>query len=245
MNRRGMTKWQRRGKATAEFTVAFLTVLVKAIFISIHTVAKSAWLLLRGDRKRSSARIASPRQTSNPGLMESALVPKARFDSIAGLESTKQEILVRTLYPLHNPEQASTYKVETGGGILLWGPPGCGKTLLARGVAGELDAHFYHVRASTLIDQWVGEAEKNVASLFREVRTHKCSVLFIDEIDSLCPSRRRNRSTVMRRVIAEFLSQMDGLDSDCRRSAQDGFLLVFGATNWPVAMYRGEFFRIR
>jgi len=159
-----------------------------------------------------------------------------RFDSVAGLEFAKQEILVRTVYPLRHPEQASTYKVETGGGVMLLGPPGCGKTLLAKAVAGELDAHFYHVRASTLIDQWVGMAEKNVAALFQQVRAQRCSVLFIDEIDALCPSRRRNRSTVMRRVLAEFLSQMDGVDAACRRSADDGFVLVLGATNWPEAL---------
>jgi transitional endoplasmic reticulum ATPase len=86
------------------------------------------------------------------------------------------------------------------------------------------------------MSQWVGQAEKNVAAMFASVRSYKRAVLFIDELDSLCPSRRKNHSTVMQRVISEFLTQLDGLDGRLPRSPREGFFLMMAATNWPEAL---------
>jgi SpoVK/Ycf46/Vps4 family AAA+-type ATPase len=244
MTRRRRTKWHRRGTAAADVLVGFFSALVAASFqLLLSFVRLFVQKIAQTSRKSETC---TKRSVSGGGRngsganglrrqFDPATVPTVRFDSVAGLTSAKAEILLRTVYPLHHPDKAATYKVESGGGVLLWGPPGCGKTLLAKAVAGELEAEFYHVRASMLIDQWVGEAEKNVAALFRQVRSHSRSVLFIDEIDAICPSRRRNGSTVMRRVIAEFLSQMDGFDTaaGCR---DGGFHLTLGATNWPEAL---------
>ena len=230
MARTRRTKWHRRGAAVAELLIGFFTVLASAVYQLLVFVVSLLTRRFRGNAKVTaggtsrSVSICGGKTSSASGLprlFTPATVPTIRFNSVAGLGSAKEDILVRTVYPLRHPEEAAAYKLETGGGILFWGPPGCGKTLLAQAVAGELEADFYHVRASTLIDQWVGAAEKNVAMLFQQVRSHARSVLFIDEIDAICPSRRRNGSTVMRRVIAEFLSQMDGVDKavnhgDCK-----------------------------
>jgi len=242
--KRRRTKWHRRGRAAADVLVGFFAVLVTAFFqllvslirLLIRTVSRTSKKVESGTKRSVSVSGRNGTETSKERRpFDPAAVPTVRFASVAGLASAKEEILVRTVYPLRHPDKAAAYKVECGGGVLLWGPPGCGKTLLAKAVAGELEANFYHVRASTLIDQWVGEAEKNVAALFRQVRSHQRSVLFIDEIDAICPSRRRNSSTVMRRVIAEFLSQMDGFDTASNRGDR-GFHLTLGATNWPEAL---------
>jgi len=156
-----------------------------------------------------------------------------RFADVVGLEDAKQEILVRTILPMAHSGKASVFKVaSTGGGLLLWGPPGNGKTLLAAAVAGEIKADFLHVRASDIMAQAVGRAEKNIAGLFEELRARSCpTVLFLDKIDALCPSRRRTSSTIAQRVISEFLSQMDGIDSKVASTAAGAFVLLVAATN--------------
>jgi SpoVK/Ycf46/Vps4 family AAA+-type ATPase len=165
-----------------------------------------------------------------------ALRPRVKFDDVAGLEDAKREIHLRTLLPLKYPAERARYRLAIGGGVLLWGPPGCGKTLLARAVAGELEAAFFHKRASDLMSSGVGDAEKNVAAVFQRVRQEPRAVLFLDEIDALCPSRRRTRSTIMVRVISEFLSQTDGLERSNSDGHDNGFLLLVGATNWPESL---------
>lgn len=158
--------------------------------------------------------------------------PATRFDDVAGLDDVKEEIRLKLIYPFTHPEQAERFGIGRGGGILLYGPPGTGKTLIARAVAGEVDAAFFSVKPSEIMSKWVGEAEQNVARLFALARAEPLSVIFVDEVESLVPKRRSSGSTVMQRVVPQFLAELEGFD----RHENDGALLFIGATNEPWAL---------
>jgi transitional endoplasmic reticulum ATPase len=139
--------------------------------------------------------------------------PKIRFDDIAGLDDVKEQIRLKMILPFTHPEKAKAYKVKTGGGILLYGPPGTGKTMIAKAVAGELDATFFAIAPSEILNKWVGESEKNIRKLFDAARGCEKAVIFIDEVDSLVPKRRDSEAGgVMQRVVPQILAELDGLD---------------------------------
>jgi transitional endoplasmic reticulum ATPase len=158
--------------------------------------------------------------------------PTTRFDDVAGLDDVKEQIRLKLIYPFTHPEQAERFGIRQGGGLLLYGPPGTGKTLIARAVAGEVDAAFFTVKPSEIMSKWVGEAEQNVARLFALARAEPRSVIFIDEVEALVPKRRGSSSTVMQRVVPQFLAELEGFD----RHEDEGALLFVGATNEPWAL---------
>jgi transitional endoplasmic reticulum ATPase len=155
--------------------------------------------------------------------------PKIRFDDIAGLNDVKEQIRIKMIFPFTFPDKAKKYKVKTGGGILLYGPPGTGKTMIAKAVAGELDATFFAIAPSEILNKWVGESEKNIRKLFETARNCPKAVVFIDEVESLIPKRRDSEAgSVMSRVVPQILSELDGFE------AREGQSVMFmGATNEP------------
>ncbi len=155
--------------------------------------------------------------------------PKLRFTDIAGLEDVKEQIRIKMILPFTFPDKAKKYKVKTGGGLLLYGPPGTGKTMIAKAVAGELDATFFAIAPSEILNKWVGESEKNIRKLFESARACPKSVIFIDEVESLIPKRRDAESGgVMTRVVPQILAELDGFE------AREGQTVMFmGATNEP------------
>ncbi len=155
--------------------------------------------------------------------------PKLRFGDIAGLEDVKEQIRVKMIYPFTHAEKAKKYRIRTGGGILLYGPPGTGKTMIAKAVAGELDATFFAIAPSEILNKWVGESEKNIRKLFDSARKCERAVVFIDEVEALTPPRRDGESGgVMQRVVPQILNELDGFDR------KEGHSLLFmGATNEP------------
>ncbi len=159
--------------------------------------------------------------------------PSLNLSDVAGLEEVKEQIKIRMIYPFTHPELAKRFGIKKGGGILLYGPPGTGKTMLAKAVAGEIDAAFFTVKPSEIMSKWVGEAEQNVAKLFSEARNHERAIIFIDEVESLIPKRSGSFSTVMQRVVPQILSEMEGFSSgrDTGRA-----LLFMGATNEPWSL---------
>jgi SpoVK/Ycf46/Vps4 family AAA+-type ATPase len=134
------------------------------------------------------------------------------------------------LYPFQNPEIARQYGIRGGGGILLYGPPGTGKTMIARAVAGEIEAAFFSIKPSEVMNQWVGLSEQNIGRLFAEADRYPLSVIFIDEIESLAPKRRGQGSTIMQRVVPQILAELDGFEK------RKNTLLFIGATNEPWAL---------
>jgi transitional endoplasmic reticulum ATPase len=156
--------------------------------------------------------------------------PDVTFDDVAGLEEVKQQIRLKFILPFEHQDKAEYYGIGSGGGILLYGPPGTGKTLIAKATAGELEATFFVVKASDIMSKWVGKAEENVNRLFEAARSSDRAVIFIDEIDALLPKRRGNLSTVMKRVVPQFLAEMDGFGGRASN------VLFIGATNEPWAM---------
>jgi transitional endoplasmic reticulum ATPase len=154
--------------------------------------------------------------------------PSLRFDDVAGLELVKEDIRLKMIYPFEHPELAAKFGVRPGGGVLLFGPPGTGKTMLAKATAGEIDATFFRISAADVLSKWVGEAEQNIKKLFDAAAAEKRSIIFIDEIEALVPARRDEGSSVMQRVVPEILQGMEGFDKSSASS-----VLFMGATNVP------------
>ncbi|NWX94607.1 VPS4A protein, partial [Nothoprocta ornata] len=136
--------------------------------------------------------------------------PNVRWSDVAGLEGAKEALKEAVILPIKFPH-LFTGKRTPWRGILLFGPPGTGKSYLAKAVATEANnSTFFSVSSSDLISKWLGESEKLVKNLFELARQHKPSIIFIDEVDSLCGSRTENESEAARRIKTEFLVQMQG-----------------------------------
>nr|WP_293833395.1 AAA family ATPase [uncultured Arsenicibacter sp.] len=153
--------------------------------------------------------------------------PSISFVDVGGMEAVKEEIALKIIFPLKHPELYKTYGKRPGGGILLYGPPGCGKTYLARATAGEIQASFISVGLNDILDMWVGSSERNLHDLFQQARKAAPCVLFFDEVDALGASRNDMRRTAGRTIINQFLDELDGV-----KYANDG-VLVLAATNTP------------
>jgi len=153
--------------------------------------------------------------------------PNVHWDEVGGLEDVKQNLIEAVEWPLKNPEMFKRLGITPPKGILLHGPPGCGKTLLARAVATETQANFISIRGPEVFSKWVGESEKAIREIFRKARMAAPSIIFFDEFDSLVPSRGAGGdSRVTERVISQLLTEIDGL-----LMLQN--VLVIAATNRP------------
>ena len=155
-------------------------------------------------------------------------VPTIHWDDIGGLEEVKQELKEAVEWPIKNPEIFKRLGIKPPKGILLYGPPGCGKTLLARAVATESEANFITIKGPEVFSKWVGESEKAIREVFRKARMAAPSVIFFDEMDSLVPRRGLGfgDSGVSERVISQLLTEMDGIVA-----LED--IVVIAATNRP------------
>ncbi|OQD44155.1 cell division protein [Croceivirga radicis] len=153
--------------------------------------------------------------------------PNITFKDVGGMEQVKNEIDLKIIKPLQHQEVYKAYGKKIGGGILLYGPPGCGKTYLAKATAGQIDANFINVGINDILDIWLGSSEKNLHEIFEKARANTPCVIFIDEIDALGANRNDMNKTAGRTVINQFLSELDGVDSN-----NDGILII-GATNAP------------
>lgn len=162
--------------------------------------------------------------------LEGAIVmerPNVKWSDVAGLEGAKEALKEAVILPIRFPH-LFTGKRKPWKGILLFGPPGTGKSYLAKAVATEANnSKFFSVSSSNLVSKWLGESEKLVKGLFQVARKNAPAIIFIDEIDSLCSSRSDNESESARRIKTEFLVQMQGVGNDNEK------ILVLGATNIP------------
>ncbi|MDI2588772.1 ATP-binding protein [Psychrobacillus sp. NEAU-3TGS] len=148
------------------------------------------------------------------------------FEDVAGLEDLKKTITLRIISPFFNKGLFAKFKKKSGGGVLLYGPPGCGKTFIARATAGECKANFYPVHITDILDPYIGVSEQNLKDIFDKARFQKPSIMFFDEVDTIGYSRSKS-SSHLRGVIDTFLSEMEGIDTSTDE------VLVMAATNTP------------
>jgi len=153
--------------------------------------------------------------------------PTLTLADVGGLADVKERLQVAFLAPMRNPTLRKLYGKSLRGGLLLYGPPGCGKTFIARAVAGELGASFISVGISEVLDMWIGASEKNLSGLFELARRQSPCVLFFDEVDALGQRRSQTRNSTMRTTVNQFLAELDSVGAD-----NEG-VFVLGATNAP------------
>jgi len=156
-----------------------------------------------------------------------ATVPDVTWDDIGALSDVREELSISILAPIRYPEQFEQLGLTQPPGILLAGPPGCGKTLLAKAIANESGLNFISVKGPELLNMYVGESERAIRTVFERARNSAPSVIFFDEIDSLCPKRSSSSSDSSARVVNQLLTEMDGLE------VKGKHVFVIGATNRP------------
>lgn len=153
--------------------------------------------------------------------------PDMDFSHVGGMEGVKKEIGLKIIKPLQHPDLYKAYGKKIGGGILLYGPPGCGKTYIAKATAGQVKANFISVGLNDILDMWLGNSEKQLHDFFELARKNAPCILFIDEIDALGANRKDMKQSAGRQLINQFLQELDGIDS-----SNEG-VLILGATNTP------------
>jgi len=160
---------------------------------------------------------------------EAMRIPEVTYEDIGGLKEEIAMIREMVELPMKHPEVFERIGITPPKGVLLTGPPGCGKTLLAKAVANESEANFYAINGPEIMSKWYGESEKRLRDIFDEAEKNAPSVIFIDEIDAIAPKREEVTGEVERRVVAQLLTLMDGLKSR-------GQVVVIAATNRPEAL---------
>ena len=159
-----------------------------------------------------------------------APVERITFADVGGLEQVKQQIRRKIVVPFQKPSIFARFKKKIGGGILMYGPPGCGKTLMARATAGECGAEFFNVAISDILDMYIGESERKLHAIFDKVRSKTPAVLFFDELEALAGKRQYSRESTSSKLVSQFLAEMDGF------AQNNQGVLVLGATNVPWAV---------
>lgn len=190
-----------------------------------------------GDLQRAIARPQSAervRVTAQPAPAAAstfeAEAPSLTFADVGGMEEVKESLRMNILLPLQKPEMFRGYGKKAGGGILMYGPPGCGKTHLARATAGECHARFFAVGLPDILDMYIGQSEKNLQRLFAEARANAPAIIFLDEIDALGSKRGDLSTAALRGTVNTLLMELD------RLSQKGEPVLVIGATNTPWSL---------
>ncbi|KAJ4784508.1 hypothetical protein LUZ62_035754 [Rhynchospora pubera] len=169
--------------------------------------------------------------TSNPSALRETVVevPNVSWDDVGGLENVKRELQETVQYPVEHPDKFEKFGMAPSKGVLFYGPPGCGKTLLAKAIANECQANFISVKGPELLTMWFGESEANVREIFDKARSSAPCVLFFDELDSIATQRGSNGGDAggaADRVLNQLLTEMDGMTAKKT-------VFIIGATNRP------------
>ena len=208
---------------------------------SLHDAALQAWLgksntpsTAKGtsppsdedEDAESPVAVLAQAATAVPDVMDEPERPKITFDDVGGMEDVIQRIRMNIIYPFKNPEVFKKFKKKPGGGILMYGPPGCGKTHIARATAGECGSTFMAISITDILSKWLGESEQRLHQLFELARRRSPAVIFVDEIDAIGGSRS-NASSTMAPIVNVLLTEMDGVVS------KNENVMVLAATNTP------------
>ncbi|TMI50899.1 AAA family ATPase [Candidatus Bathyarchaeota archaeon] len=184
-------------------------------------------------RLRETGRIAVKLGGHDTGVDFETEGPSITFNDVGGMEDVKEYLRMNIIFPLKNPGLFKQYGKRVGGGIMMFGPPGCGKTYLSRALAGECKATFYHVGIHEILDMYLGSSEKNVHKLFETARRTAPAIVFLDEIDALGQKRSSGGDSwgrALRGTVVTLLAEMDQLGTPEKP------ILVIGATNTPWAV---------
>ncbi len=207
-------------------------VVTRGDVITIRVMGNTVDLVVTSIKPANTAAIIT-RDTnikiSDKPAKEMAGIPRITYEDIGGLKDEIRKIREMVELPLRHPELFERLGIDPPKGILLYGPPGTGKTMLAKAVANEANAHFIYLSGPEIMSKYYGQSEENIREVFKEAQENAPSIIFIDEIDSIAPKRDEVQGEVERRVVAQLLALMDGLESR-------GKVVVIGATNRPNAL---------
>lgn len=155
-----------------------------------------------------------------------SVIPGTTWEDIGALKNLREELESSICWPITDPEKFKIFNINPPAGVLLYGPPGCGKTLLAKAVANESKANFISIKGPELLNKYVGESERAIRELFRRAKSSAPCVIFFDEIDAICPKRGSDANQVTERVVNQLLTELDGMED--RKN-----VFVIAATNRP------------
>jgi len=208
-------------------------VFTKGDFIEVNVMGRKFDLVVQGFQPPAEGVVVSPQTefklSEKPVKEEMAKAPRVSYEEIGGLEEEIHKVREMIELPLRHPELFERLGVEAPKGVLLHGPPGTGKTLLAKAVANETSANFMSIGGPEIMSKFYGESEERLRQMFQEASENAPSIIFIDEIDSIAPKRDEVSGETERRVVAQLLALMDGLEAR-------GKIVVIGATNRPNAL---------
>ncbi len=207
-------------------------VLTRGDVITINVMGNPIDLIVTGIKPAKEVVIITRNteiKISEKPAKETNGIPRVTYEDIGGLKEEIKKIREMVELPLRHPELFERLGIDPPKGVLLYGPPGTGKTMLAKAVANEASAHFIYLSGPEIMSKYYGQSEENLREIFKEAQENAPSVIFIDEIDSIAPKRDEVSGEVERRVVAQLLALMDGLESR-------GKVVVIGATNRPNAL---------
>jgi transitional endoplasmic reticulum ATPase len=207
--------------------------IVKGDLIEVNIMGRKFDLVVQSFQPASEAGVIQSfteiKLSEKPAKQEVAKGPKVAYEDIGGLRDEVDKVREMIELPLRHPELFEKLGVEAPKGVLLHGPPGTGKTLLAKAVASETSANFTSIGGPEIMSKFYGESEERLREIFKEAAENAPSIIFIDEIDSIAPKRDEVTGETERRVVAQLLALMDGLEGR-------GKVVVIGATNRPNAL---------
>ena len=207
------------GRVVTRADIIPLTIMGTRITLSVNSASPQGPVMIEASTKVELS--------EKPTAVEN--IPRISYEDIGGMKDVIQKVREMIELPLRHPELFERLGVEAPKGVLLYGPPGTGKTLLAKAVASETNAHFISISGPEIMSKFYGESEQNLREKFEEAQKNAPSIIFIDELDSIAPKREEVTGEVERRVVAQLLTLMDGLESR-------GKVVVIGATNRPNAI---------